>query len=373
MVASEGFAVFAESFTIQGFARFARDSVRIFHGLPAESRRRDYALTIGNFDGVHRGHQQLLAQLRDAARVRGLPTMVCTFEPHPREYFAALAQEQARSIHGAPAAAARASAPARIATLRDKIEALAACGADAVCVLRFDAQLAAMLADAFISDVLVHGLRARHLLIGDDFRFGARRAGDFALLCAAGSRYGFSVERMPTITDTPAPQADAVRVSSSSLREALAAGDMTRANALLGRPYAVSGRVLHGRKLGRKLGFPTLNQRLWRPGVHVLARPALAGVFAVRVHGLDRMPLPGVASLGTRPAVEQDGAWLLETHVFDFARDVYGACVRVEFAQKLRDEAHYDTLDALTAQIDRDACAARRVLSATGARRTAST
>ena len=296
--------------------------------------------------------------------------MICTFEPHPREYFAAIVRGRAALSTGAPSISAgaedavRAMPPPRVGTLRDKLEALAACGADAVCVLRFDARLAAMQADAFVSDVLVRGLRARHLLIGDDFRFGARRAGDFALLCAAGARHGFSVERMRTVTDTPHLPAGGARVSSSSLREALAAGDMARAHALLGRPYSVSGRVLHGRKLGRRLGFPTLNQRLWRPAIHALVRPALAGVFAVRVHGLDRVPLPGVASLGTRPAVEHHGAWLLETHVFDFARDVYGACVRVEVAQKLRDEAHYDTLDALTEQIDRDARAARHVLSA---------
>ena len=348
--------------------------MRIFHGLPVALSQRDCALTIGNFDGVHRGHHALLARLRAGAGARGLPAVVCTFEPHPREYFAALSHEAAQARADAAAAGAdatRPAAPPRVSTLRDKVGALAACGVDAVCVLRFDQALAAMDAEAFIAQVLAGGLHTRHLLIGDDFRFGARRRGDFALLRAAGPRHGFSVERMDTVTDgafEPAGPSGAagVRVSSSALREALAAGNLARAGLLLGRPYAVTGRVLHGRKLGRTLGFPTLNQRLWRPGVHALARPALSGVFAVRVHGLPGLAgsLPGVASLGTRPAVERDGAWLLETHVFGYTGNAYGHCVRVEFVAKLRDEAHYDSLDALAAQIDRDAHEARRILGA---------
>lgn len=337
--------------------------MRIFHGLPTAAARRDCALTIGNFDGVHRGHQALLARLRAGAQARGLAAVACTFEPHPREYFAAAA---ARRGERRGAGRAAAEPPARIATLRDKIEALAACGVDAVCVLRFDAALAAMDAEAFVSRVLAGGLGARHLLVGDDFRFGAHRAGDFALLAALAPRLGYSLERMDTFTGAGAGGQPSERVSSSALRAALAAGDLARAALLLGRPYSIRGRVLHGRKLGRTLGFPTLNQRLWRAGAHALARPALAGVFAVRVHGLPGAggPRDGVASLGTRPAVERDGAWLLETHLFDWSGDLYGRCLRIEFVAKLRDEAHYDTLEALTLQIALDARDARRALAA---------
>lgn len=347
--------------------------MRIFQGLPAERRARDCALTIGNFDGVHRGHQALLGRLRARADALGLDAVACSFEPHPREWFAAVGRERAAataaaaaSEAGGPVRRARASdAPPRISTLRDKLAAMADCGLDATCLLRFDARLAGMSAVDFVRGVLVRGLRARHLLIGDDFRFGMRRAGDIALLRAMADECGYTVERLDTVTDAPALPGDTapLRVSSSALREALAHGDLRLAQRLLGRPYAVSGHVLHGRKLGRQLGFPTLNVRLWRPALHALARPALSGVFAVRVHGLADRPLPGVASLGTRPAVERHGAWLLETHLFDFSSQVYGRCVTVEFVARLREERHYDSLDLLTEQIGRDARQARAILS----------
>ena len=338
--------------------------MRIFHGLPAERRARDCALTIGNFDGVHRGHQALLGRLRARADAMGLDAVACSFEPHPREWFAALARE--RAVAAVADRRARASdAPPRVSTLRDKLTAMAGCGLDATCLLKFDAQLANMSAADFVRRVLVQGLRARHLLIGDDFRFGTHRAGDLTLLRALADECGYTVERLDTVTAAPALPGDTapLRVSSSALREALAQGDLPLAERLLGRPYAISGHVLHGRKLGRQLGFPTLNVRLWRPALHALARPALSGVFAVRVHGLADRPLPGVASLGTRPAVERHGAWLLETHLFDFSSQVYGRCVAVEFVARLREERHYDSLDLLTAQIGRDAREARAILS----------
>ena len=315
---------------IQGFAS-AR--MHVFRRLPPPDQRRPCALTIGNFDGVHRGHRALLDALAEAAAALALPSCVLTFEPHPREFFAA---------HRAGAVA-----PPRISTLRDKLEALQAARVDRTCVVHFNERFAALEAETFVERVLVDGLRVRHLLIGDDFRFGARRRGDFAMLEEASRRLGFALRRMPTV------EFDGGRVSSSAVRQALADGDLQRVERLLGRPYAISGHVVHGRKLGRDLGFPTLNLRIPH------GRPALGGVFVVRVHGLADAPLPAVASLGTRPAVERDGAPLLAAHVLDWRGDAYGRVVRVEFVRKLRDEARYDGLDALVAQIRLDAEQAR--------------
>ncbi|MCW5612390.1 MAG: bifunctional riboflavin kinase/FAD synthetase [Rubrivivax sp.] len=297
------------------------------------------ALTIGNFDGVHRGHQAMLALLTNEARHRGLPAVVLSFEPHPRDFFAA------RS--GRPEAA-----PPRIATLRDKLAELARCGIDEAVVARFDARLAAMPAPAFITRVLLEGLRARYVLVGDDFRFGERRAGTYTMLDEAGGRLGFDVARMMSY------EVHGLRVSSSAVREALAAGDLARAESLLGRPYAISGHVVHGRKLGRDLGFRTLNLRF----AH--ARPAASGIFVVQVHGLADTPLPGVASLGVRPTVEDAGRVLLEVHCLDWPASLgqdgaYGRCVRVELLHKLHDELRYDTLQALREGIARDTADAR--------------
>lgn len=307
--------------------------MHVFRRLPPAEQRVACALTIGNFDGVHLGHRALLARLRQRAAALGVPSCVLTFEPHPREYFAA------RN----PAV----GAPARILTLRNKLEALQAEGIDRVCVAHFNQRLASLPAEDFVERVIGAGLHCRHLLIGDDFRFGAGRAGDFALLERMAPGCGFALERMDTVT------LDQARVSSSAVRDALAVGDFERAVQLLGRPYMISGHVIHGRKLGRNLGFPTLNLRI------PYGRPALAGVFVVRVHGLAEGPLPGVASLGTRPAVEHGGRMLLEVHLFDFDATVYGRLVEVEFLERLRAEEKYDSLAALAAQIERDAQAAR--------------
>jgi riboflavin kinase/FMN adenylyltransferase len=295
-------------------------------------------VTIGNFDGVHRGHQAMLALLTSEARHRGLPSCVLTFEPHPRDHFARLA--------GKPELA-----PPRIATLRDKLLELQRCGIDHVVVQRFDAAFAAMSPQAFIHDVLQQGLRARYVLVGDDFSFGAKRAGNYAMLDAAGAQAGFDVARMMSY------EVHGLRVSSSAVREALGGGDMARAEALLGRPYAISGHVVHGAKLGRELGFRTLNLRFGHP------RPAVSGIFVVRVHGLADSPLPAVASLGVRPTVEDNGRVLLEVHCLSWpdslGRDgAYGRCVRVELLHKLHDELKYDGLDALRAGIARDTAAA---------------
>ena len=297
------------------------------------------ALTIGNFDGVHRGHQAMLALLVNEARHRGVPSCVLTIEPHPRDFFAARA--------GRPELA-----PARIATLRDKLAELERCGIDRVVVARFDERLASMPAEAFITDVLQQGLRARYVLVGDDFSFGARRQGNYAMLDAAGAARGFDVARMMSY------EVHGLRVSSSAVRDALARGDMARAEALLGRPYAISGRVQHGRKLGRDLGFRTLNLRFGH------ARPAAMGIFVVRVHGLAGQPLRGVASLGVRPTVEDAGRVLLEVHCLEWPAPLgpeggYGRCVRVDLLHKLHDELKYDSLEALREGIARDTAAAR--------------
>ena len=308
-------------------------------GVPAS------AVTIGNFDGVHRGHQAMLALLINEARHRGVPSCVMSFEPHPRDHFARKA--------GRPEAA-----PARVATLRDKLAELERCGIDHAVVVRFNESFAAMPAQAFISDVLVRGLKARYVLVGDDFSFGAKRTGNYAMLDAAGSSQGFDVARMMSY------EVHGLRVSSSAVRDALAAGDMQRAESLLGRAYSISGHVVHGRKLGRELGFRTLNLRFGHP------RPAASGIFVVQVHGLapqplqPLQPLQGVASLGVRPTVEDAGRVLLEVHCLQWpatlgAEAAYGRCVRVDLLHKLHDELKYESLDALRVGIQRDTDEAR--------------
>jgi riboflavin kinase/FMN adenylyltransferase len=307
--------------------------MQIFRGTPRPSQRVPCALTVGNFDGVHRGHQALLARVTSAARARGLASAVMTFEPHPREFFAPQA------------------APMRISNLRDKLEALRAAGLDRVFIQHFNRRFAQLSAAEFVERILLDGCDVRWLLVGDDFRFGTRRAGDNALLQQYARQGRFELEQMPTFDD------GGERISSTGVRTALAAGDLTRAERLLGRPYSISGRVLHGRKLGRSMGFPTLNLRI----AH--AHPAVHGIFAVNVLGIGPHPVPGVASIGLRPTVDDQGRWLLEVHLFDFSREIYGALVRVEFVQKLREEQKYETLDALAAAIRRDAERARAILS----------
>jgi riboflavin kinase/FMN adenylyltransferase len=318
--------------------------MQVFRGIHHPGIASACALTVGNFDGVHRGHQAMLALLRNEARHRGLPSCVMTFEPNPRDYFGALA--------GKPE-----QAPARIATLRDKLGELDRCGIDQVVVLRFDAAFAAQSPQDFIQNVLVDGLGTKYVLVGDDFRFGARRAGDYAMLDAAGGRYGFDVARMNSY------EVHGLRVSSSAVRTALATGDLATVATLLGRPYSISGHVIHGRKLGRTLGFRTLNLRFAHP------RPAAMGIFAVRVTGLGQRALDGVASLGRRPTVDDSGRVLLEVYCLDWPAALgvdggYGRVVSVELLHKLRDEAHYDGLEALTAAIRQDTADARAYLDA---------
>ena len=323
--------------------------MRIFRGFHHPDIAPACAVTIGNFDGVHRGHQAMLALLNSEARHRGVPSCVLTFEPHPRDYFARVARKPEL-------------APARIATLRDKLSELANCGVGQCVVLPFDARLSSQSPQDFIDKVLVQGLGARYVLVGDDFRFGARRAGDYAMLDAAGQAEGFDVARMNSY------EVHNLRVSSSAVREALARGDMDGTAALLGRPYSISGHVVHGRKLGRELGFSTVNLRFshWKP--------AASGIFAVQVDGLAEQPLPGVANLGIRPSLDPNdvngGRVLLETHLLEWPSHLgqeggYGKIIRVDLLHKLHDELKYDSLDTLRAGIARDRDEARAYFAST--------
>jgi riboflavin kinase/FMN adenylyltransferase len=282
------------------------------------------ALTIGNFDGVHCGHQAMLARLKAAAAERGLPAAVMTFEPHPREVFTPEL------------------APARLTSLREKIELFKTHGIDRVVLVRFSKRFASLSPQEFIQQVLISGIQARWILIGDDFKFGAKRAGDLALLRAAGTQQGFEVESLSSVL------VDGERVSSTAVRAALTQGELDKAARYLGRPYSISGRVVHGDKLGKELGFPTANIQMKHN------KPPLSGIFAVELNGLDGCRLPGVASLGVRPTVKTNGVATLEVHVFDFHERIYGAHVRVDFLHKLRDEEKYPDLPTLIAQIERD-------------------
>jgi riboflavin kinase/FMN adenylyltransferase len=300
----------------------------VTHGsLPARQAGRGRAVTIGNFDGVHRGHRALLERVTGKARELKISSCVLTFEPHPREFFAG------RRAGGH----AENRAPARLTRLRDKLELMAAAGVDQVHVARFDARFASLSAQDFVEKVLVRGLGTRWLAVGRDFRFGKARAGDYAALEEAAGRYDFRLESVADVT------LDGERVSSSAVRAALQAGDLRRAERLLGHTYSISGRVAHGEKLGRDLGFPTANIPLRRP-------PPVAGIYVVEVEDLG----PGVASLGRRPTVNPVALPLLEVHLLDWHGDLYGKHLRVCFLEKLRDEEKYADLERLKNAIARD-------------------
>ena len=294
----------------------------VTHGTLRDAATSRWALTIGNFDGVHLGHRALLDRVISRARELRVGSCVLTFEAHPREFFAA------RS--GDPA-------PARLTRLRDKIELLAAAGIDRVHVARFDADLAALPAERFVDDVLLRGLGMRSLVVGRDFRYGRGRGGDFDALERGARGLGFEVEGVADIA------VDGERVSSSAIRAALLAGDLRRAERLLGHTYTISGRVAHGAKLGRDLGFPTANIPLRRP-------PPLSGIYVVEVEGFG----PGVASIGLRPTVNPVARPLLEVHLLDGRRDLYGEHLRVCFLEKLREEEKYPDLQQLKEAIGRD-------------------
>ena len=296
--------------------------IRGLHNL--KSSQRGCVATIGNFDGVHLGHQAIINQLAERGAALHLPSTVIIFEPQPLEYFQSPDQ-----------------VPPRLTRLREKIQALRHLPVDRVLCLRFDAQLAKMSAPEFIQRILVEGLGIRYLVVGDDFRFGAKRSGDFALLRKAGKEQGFEVAPMATFA------IDGERVSSTRIRQALTAGDLPMAARLLGRPYRMCGRVAHGNKLGRTIGIPTMNVHL-----HRVATP-VKGIYVVEVFGLHAEPIVGVASVGTRPTVNGTHM-LLEVHLFEFSREVYGHYISTNFLHKLRDEQRFGSMDELKLNIQRD-------------------
>jgi riboflavin kinase/FMN adenylyltransferase len=296
--------------------------------LRRDSAPGETAIAIGSFDGVHLGHAAILARVCAEARARGLASTAVTFEPLPREFFRPR------------------EAPPRLSSIGERLADFARIGLDLAFVERFDARFAALTPQDF-EQRIAHGYRARWVMVGEDFRYGARRGGDVASLVRAGKRLGFEVHAHHAVV------VDGERVSSTGVREALGAGDLAHAARLLGRPYAICGRVVHGAKRGRAMGFPTANVRLARP------TPALGGIFAVKCEGAATRGLEGVASLGRNPAVRQDGAATLEAFLFDFDGDLYGRRLSIEFLKKLRDEAHFASLDELVAQIRRDCDEAR--------------
>jgi len=314
----------------------------LYRTLPRHDSTAPSAVTIGNFDGVHRGHQAILSELRRAASDRGLLPTVMTFTPHPRAFFAHRGQRPELI-------------PTQISGLRDKILLLAEQGIGQVVIQRFDQHLADMSAEDFIRKLLVRGLNTRWLLVGEDFRYGHKRTGDIALLRRLGDECGFAVRTLADVGDVHGQ-----RISSSALRTALAVGNLARSQELLGRSYRISGHVIHGRKLGRDLGFPTLNMRVPAPCA------ARSGIYVVRVHGLGEKALPGVASLGVRPTIADHGALLLETHILDRSVDAYGKLVCVEFLEFLRDEESFPDLMTLTAAIRQDARGARDYFASHG-------
>ncbi len=289
---------------------------------------RESAVTIGNFDGVHRGHQLVICQLRRVAAAAGLPTVVIIFEPQPIEFFAPD------------------KAPKRLARFRDKIAYLKAQHIDYLLCLHFDADLAALSAKEFVQRILIDSLQTRHLVIGDDFHFGRQRQGNFSFLQQNSERFGFRVDETETLLQ------DGDRVSSTRVRECIQQEDFKRAAELLGRPYSLSGRIAHGKKLGRQLGYPTINIKMGDKTLIV------KGIFAVQVKGIDNQPLRGVASIGTRPTVNGVDT-ILEVYILDFDRDVYGYRVEVEFLHKIRNEEKFDSLDELTAHIAQDTAKAK--------------
>ena len=311
--------------------------MRITRGIPLAAST-PLALTIGNFDGVHLGHRAMLDELARAAQRLGVPSCVMVFEPQPREFFA---PDQA---------------PARLTSLREKLELLAQHGVDRVHVCRFNYEFAQIAAQDFIERVLVGGLGVRWLQVGDDFRFGARRAGDFVMLKQEAPRLGYAVQALPSVI------VEGIRVSSTAVRDALAAGDCALAARYLGRPYSISGRVVRGDQLGRTLGYPTANVQLKHN------RPPVQGIFAVQVQGAqgdDGGVVRGAASLGVRPTVKAKGAAaVLEAYLFDFNEEIYGRHVQVNFLHKLRDEEKFAHLEALKQQIALDVENARAYFAA---------
>jgi riboflavin kinase/FMN adenylyltransferase len=291
------------------------------------------ALTIGNFDGVHSGHAELFRRVVSAAHAQGLVPTVVTLHPHPKEFF-----NPAFKLD-------------RISTLRDRIIEMKRCGIEQVCILPFDKHMASLSPEVFVQEVLLKQLNAKQVWVGDDFRFGAKRAGDFTMLKGLGDSLGF------TVNDLAEVQNNGSRVSSSNIREALKAGDIARATHMLGHPLVYSGHIVHGKKLGRTLGFPTMNLRI------AGRASALTGILAVWVHGLEEHPLPAVASMGVRPTVEQSDQILLETFIPDWQGNAYGKLLRLEVLAHIRPEQHFDSLDTMVEQMHKDTTQAMTLLA----------
>jgi len=306
---------------------------RSIESFPFDLVARGSVATIGSFDGLHKGHQKLLGHVLNHANAAGVPSIVMSFEPTPKEFFA---QEKP---------------PARLMRFREKFEALAEYGVDVFYCPRFDEAMKNISADTFIRRILIHSMNIRHLVIGDDFRFAQDRAGHLQTLQRAGEALGFSVEEMPSVI------VGDERVSSTVIRNALWEGDLAHARKLLGKDYRMSGKVIEGQRLGRKLGYPTANVNLNR------LQSAVMGIFAVRVSGRDWGPLDAVASVGTRPTFEGTRP-LLEVHIFDFDKDIYGEYIHVDFIARLRDEEKFDDVNELIEQMHRDSARARKILAA---------
>ena len=306
--------------------------VRHLRDIPFGDLEPGSVVTIGAYDGLHLGHEQLLNRVKSAAADRGLPAVVMSFEPMPREFFSS------------------ANPPARLMRFREKFDALADHGIDLFYCPRFDERMRDISADDFIRRILVHGLGARHIVVGDDFRFAARREGTLKHLQRAGRALDFSVEQVPSVI------VDGIRVSSTAIRDALGAGALPTATALLGRPYRMSGKVVMGERIGRTLGYPTANVDLRRK------QSAVMGIFAVRVHGLAGGPRDAVASVGSRPTFNGTKP-LLEVHIFDFDDNIYGEYIHVDFIERLRGQVKYDEVEELVAQMHRDADNAKSALA----------
>lgn len=303
-------------------------AMKVFRHFP-ERAEVPVVLAIGNFDGVHLGHHAVLQQLKANAETLGVPSCVMTFEPHPREFFTPQ------------------QAPARLTSLREKLEQFEAAGISRVQICHFDTAFASMSATDFIQHILHQSLDVRCVIVGDDFCFGAGRRGTLKLLQQFGSQLGFDVQAISS------QMLDGTRISSTAIREALAADDLKQAEALLGRPYSISGHIVHGDKVGRELGYPTANVQMHHDNL------PLTGIYAVKLAGVAAAPLPGVASLGVRPTVKDHGQVTLEVHLFDFDRDIYDLHVQVQFFKKIRDEKKFPDLDALKREIAADERAAR--------------
>lgn len=319
-----------------------RKTLKIYRCLPRYDNHRPSAVTIGNFDGVHRGHQTILARVAHLAEQRDLASTVMTFEPHPRVYFAHKGNRPELM-------------PTQISSLRDKVWGIERLQIQQLALLRFNQAFASLSADEFVEQVLIQGLSTRWLLVGEDFRYGHKRMGDIEHLRRAGRRNGFEVEIITDVVDEHGH-----RISSSEVRTALAVGNLDSAAHLLGHPYRISGHVVHGKKLGRTLGYPTLNIRV--PQLCA----ARSGIYVVRAYGLSEQPLSGVASLGVRPTIDHAGRIMLEVHLLDCNIDAYGKLIRIEFLKFLRDEEKFPDLQTMTAAIDNDAQRARDYFSLHG-------